>query len=117
MQHQLFMFLALKSDSYRSTKHFHTLSFYVAIVAILLLAWLYSLLTLLSADVELNLRPKRVPISNISICGALRGLVPFVQFKIREKHPWRSVNFSKIADLKPATLLKLTLLHGCFSRF
>ena len=41
-----------------------------------------------------------------SICGALRNLVPFVQFKKREKHPWRSV-----------TLLKVTLLHGCFSRF
>ena len=25
--------------------------------------------------------------------------------------------FSKIADEKPATLLKVTLLHGCFSRF
>ena len=41
-----------------------------------------------------------------SICDALRDLVAFVQFKKREKH-W----------LKPATLLKLTLLHGCFSRF
>ena len=27
------------------------------------------------------------------ICGALRDLVPFAQFKKREKHPWRSVNF------------------------
>ena len=43
-------------------------------------------------------------------CDALRDLVAFVQFKQREKQPWRSVNF------KPATLLKLTLLHGCFSR-
>ena len=24
-------------------------------------------------------------------------LVPFVQFKKREKHPWRSVTFSKVA--------------------
>ena len=31
------------------------------------------------------------------ICGALRDLLPFVQFKTREKHPWRSVNFSKVA--------------------
>ena len=30
------------------------------------------------------------------MCGALRDLVPFVQFKKREKHPWSSVNFSKI---------------------
>ena len=51
------------------------------------------------------------------ICGALHDLVPFVQFKKREKHPWRSFEFSKVAGLKPATLLKLTLHHGCFSRF
>ena len=40
------------------------------------------------ADVELNPRPKRVSLSNISICDALRDLVPFVQYKKREKHPW-----------------------------
>ena len=44
-------------------------------------------------------------------CGPLRDLVPFVQCKKREKHPWRS------ADFKPATLLKLTLLHVCFYVF
>ena len=27
----------------------------------------------------------------------LRDLVPFVQFKKREKHPWRSVTFNKVA--------------------
>ena len=48
-------------------------------------------------------------------CGALHDLVPFVQFKKREKHPWRSVNFSKVAGF--SLQLKLTLLHGCFSRF
>ena len=31
------------------------------------------------------------------ICGVLRDLVPFVQFQKREKHSWRSVNFSKVA--------------------
>ena len=31
-------------------------------------------------------------------CDALRDLVPFVQFIKGEKHPWRSVNFSKVAD-------------------
>ena len=41
-------------------------------------------------------------------CDVLRDLVPFVQFKKREKHPWRSVTFG---------LLKVTLLHECFSRF
>ena len=30
-------------------------------------------------------------------CDALRDLVAFVQFKKLEKHPWRSVNFSKVA--------------------
>ena len=30
-------------------------------------------------------------------CDALCDLVPFVQFKKREKHPWRSVNFTKVA--------------------
>ena len=33
----------------------------------------------------------------IKICGALRNLGPFVQFKRRKTHPWRSVNFSKVA--------------------
>ena len=41
-------------------------------------------------------------------CGALRDLIPFVQFKNREKHPWRSVKFR---------ILKSTLLHGRFSGF
>ena len=31
-------------------------------------------------------------------CYALRDLVPFVQFKKREKHLWGSVTFSKVAD-------------------
>ena len=44
-------------------------------------------------------------------CDALRDLLPFVQFKKREKHTWRSVTF------KAATSLKVTPLHGCFSRF
>ena len=39
----------------------------------------------------------------------LRDLLPFVRSKKREKHSWRR--------LQPTTLLKVTLLHGCFSRF
>ena len=31
------------------------------------------------------------------ICDALCDFVVFVQFKKREKQPWRSVNFSKVA--------------------
>ena len=34
---------------------------------------------------------------SLNICDALRDLVAFVQFKKREQHPWRSVNFSKVA--------------------
>ena len=33
----------------------------------------------------------------LEICDALRDLVPFVQFKKREKHPWRSVNFTEMS--------------------
>ena len=33
------------------------------------------------------------------ICDALRDLVTFVQFKNREKHPWRSVKFSKVSGV------------------
>ena len=50
-------------------------------------------------------------------CGALRDLIPLVQFKKREKHPWRSVTYSKAAGFSLQLLLKVTLLHGCFSRF
>ena len=30
----------------------------------------------------------------------MSDLVAFVQFKKREKHPWRSVNFSKVAGFQ-----------------
>ena len=53
---------------------------------------------------------KKCNVEHLKKCDALRDLVPFVQFKKREKHPWRSVTFS-------TTLLRVTLLHGCFSRF
>ena len=29
-------------------------------------------------------------------CDPLHDLVPFAQFKKREKHPWRSVTFSNV---------------------
>ena len=38
-----------------------------------------------------------------NICGALHNMVPFVQFKNRGKHPWRSVTFSKVAGFSEAT--------------
>ena len=33
------------------------------------------------------------------MCDILRNLVAFVQCKKHEKHPWRSVTFSKVAGL------------------
>ena len=62
------VFLTFKSSSDRSIKYLLTLSFLVTIIRIWLLPWLYSLLILLSADVELNPGPKRVSTINISIC-------------------------------------------------
>ena len=32
-----------------------------------------------------------------NICCVLRDFIPFVQFNKREKHPWRSINFNKVA--------------------
>ena len=32
--------------------------------------------------------------------GALCDVVPFVQFKKREEHPWRSVTFSKVTGFR-----------------
>ena len=51
------------------------------------------------------------------MCDVLSDLVPFVQFKKRDKHTWRNVTFNKVADWESATLLKVTLLPGCFSPF
>ena len=39
------------------------------------------------------------------------------KFKKHQKHPWRSVTYSKVACFKCATLIKVTLLHGCFHVF
>ena len=52
-----------------------------------------------------NLKAKNLLIE--SICVALRDLIPFVQFKKREKHPWRSVNFSKVAGFSTTFVLIL----------
>ena len=38
---------------------------------------------------------------SLEICGALRDLVPCVQFKKREKHPWRSFIFSSKSSTPP----------------
>ena len=46
-----------------------------------------------------------------SIWDALHHLVPFVQSKKREKHPWRRVNFNKVAGTKSRNAS-----HKCFYR-
>ena len=53
--------------------------------------------------------------------GALRDLVAFVQFKKREKHPRRSVNFSKVEgcnftkiNTPPWVFFAFFKLHKCY---
>ena len=60
---------------------------------------------------------KLVAFGYLYICAVLRDLVPFAQFEKREKIPMEECYFSNVAGLKPTTLLKVTLLHGCCSRF
>ena len=62
----------------------------------MLLTWFWEIVKIFSAF-------------TFSICGALRDLVLFVQFKKREKHPQRSVNFSKAAGW---SIDKLFLQHS-----
>ena len=55
---------------------------------------------------------------SFGICGALRDLVPCTQFKKREKHPWRSVTFSKVAGLiTDGGVLHLVKLVSQFGTF
>ena len=49
----------------------------------------------------------------VLICDALSDLVPFLQFKKREKHPWKSVTLLKLQ----ATLLKVCSSMGIFHIF
>ena len=42
-----------------------------------------------------------------SIYDVLRDLVPFVQFKKREKRPWKSVTFSKVTGWRSVTFSKI----------
>ena len=50
-------------------------------------------------------------------CDGLHELVPLVQFKKREKHPWKSFTFNKVAGSNTSSVLKATLPHECFPRF
>ena len=51
----------------------------------------------LKTEQELFLKAVEEKDSQIK-CVALQDLIPFVQFKRREKHPWRSVTFSNVAN-------------------
>ena len=50
-------------------------------------------------------------------CDVLCNLVPLVQFKKHEKHPWRSVLLLVKLKTEACNLLKVGLLRGCFSCF
>ena len=51
------------------------------------------------------------------ICDVLRDLVPIIQFKKREKHPWKSVTFSKNCRLKDCNFIKKHSSMGVFHVF
>ena len=50
------------------------------------------------AQQKINIDKASYILCFMKICDALRDLVALVQFKKSEKHPWRSVNFNKVAD-------------------
>ena len=55
-----------------------------------------------------------VLVEHIIICDVLRDLVPFVQFKKREKHPWRGTTFSKVCNLsKTLSSVFFTIFKLC----
>ena len=55
---------------------------------------------------------RRIKIPTAFKCGAMCSLVPFVQFEnVKNTHG------EVLLTVKSATLLKVTLLHGRFSRF
>ena len=61
----------------------------------------------------LNIKKRNIVSISCKICDLLHDLVPFVQFKKRENTHGGVL----LLDLKPATLQKVALVYGCFSRF
>ena len=51
------------------------------------------------------------------MCGALHDLVPFVKFKKREKHSWRSVNFRVKLQAKACNFTKINTPPWVFFTF
>ena len=48
------------------------------------------------------------------MCDVFRNLVPFVQFKKRENHPWRNVNFSTKINTPPWVFFTFFKLYKCY---
>ena len=65
------------------------------------------LFKLLADSERKRLSRHRFICSTFTTCGALRDLVPFVQFQKREKHPWRSVTKSNTPPWVFFTFFKL----------
>ena len=60
-----------------------------------------------------SLNQTTVLVIDILICGTLRVLVPFVQFKKREKHhSWESVTFSKVAGFSISFYAEMAKLYS-----
>ena len=53
------------------------------------------------------------PICDDDICDDLRDLVPLIQLKKREKHPWRSVTSNKVGILP--NHVKRLIYSSCFT--
>ena len=68
-------------------------------------------------DIKLPNNVLIITLAFIIVCDAMRDLVLFVQFKNREKHPWRSVTFSKGCRLKAFIFTKSNILPRVFFTF
>ena len=58
-----------------------------------------------------RLKAFNVNMTKLILCDALRALVPFVQFKKRKKHSWRSVTFSTKSNTLPWVFFTFFKLH------
>ena len=50
----------------------------------------------------------------ITLSDALHDLVPFAQFKKREKHPWKSVNTLSKSNFPPRVFYMFFKLYKCY---
>ena len=96
--HSFFVFvqtLKLKhADAISSLKHFKTEWIPVVMIGISFLQLIKEIKSFGNINSVLCDMINPYLLLTYHMCGALCDLVPFAQFKKREKHPWRSVNFS-----------------------